>query len=40
MPDDLADRIANNDFGDADTVTTRHWLVATSPRRSRGHRYG
>jgi len=24
----------------ADTVTTRHWLVATSPRRSRGHRYG
>jgi nicotinamidase-related amidase len=24
----------------ADTVTTRHWLVATSPRSSRGHRYG
>ena len=23
MPDDLAERIANNDFGDADTVTTR-----------------
>jgi len=23
MPDDLEDRIANNDFGDADTVTTR-----------------
>jgi len=24
----------------ADTVTTRHWLVATSPRSFRGHRYG
>jgi nicotinamidase-related amidase len=24
----------------ADIVTTRHWLVATSPRHSRGHRYG
>ena len=24
----------------ADIVTTRHWLVATSPRSSRGHRYG
>jgi nicotinamidase-related amidase len=24
----------------ADTVTTRHWLVATSPRTPRGHRYG
>ncbi len=24
----------------ADTVTTRHWLVATSPRRSRGDRHG
>lgn len=24
----------------ADTVTTRHWLAATSPRSSRGHRYG
>ena len=23
MPDDLAERIANNDFGDADAVTTR-----------------
>ena len=23
MPDDLAERIAKNDFGDADTVTTR-----------------
>jgi prevent-host-death family protein len=23
MPDNLADRIASNDFGDADTVTTR-----------------
>ncbi len=23
MPDDLEERIANNDFGDADTVTTR-----------------
>jgi nicotinamidase-related amidase len=24
----------------ADTVTTRHWLVATSPRSPKGHRYG
>src|SRR3981081_1796129 len=24
----------------AETVSTRHWLVATSPRRSKGHRYG
>jgi len=24
----------------ADTVTTRHWLVATSPRAPKGHRYG
>jgi nicotinamidase-related amidase len=24
----------------ADIVTTRHWLAATSPRSSRGHRYG
>jgi nicotinamidase-related amidase len=24
----------------ADTVTTRHWLVATSSRTPRGHRYG
>jgi nicotinamidase-related amidase len=24
----------------AKTVSTRHWLVATSPRRSKGHRYG
>jgi nicotinamidase-related amidase len=24
----------------AETVTTRHWLAATSPRRSKGHRYG
>jgi nicotinamidase-related amidase len=24
----------------ADTVTTRDWLVATSPRNSRGHRHG
>ena len=24
----------------ADTVTTRHWLVATSPRTPKGHRYG
>jgi nicotinamidase-related amidase len=24
----------------ADTVTTRHWMVATSPRTPKGHRYG
>jgi nicotinamidase-related amidase len=24
----------------AETVSTRHWLVATSPRRSKGHQYG
>jgi nicotinamidase-related amidase len=24
----------------ADTVTTRHWLVATAPRSPKGHRYG
>ena len=24
----------------ADTVETRHWLVATSPRTPKGHRYG
>ncbi len=24
----------------ADIVTTRHWLVATAPRSSRGHQYG
>lgn len=24
----------------ADTVTTRDWLIATSPRTSKGHRYG
>jgi nicotinamidase-related amidase len=24
----------------ADTVATRHWLAATSPRNSKGHRYG
>ena len=24
----------------ANAVTTRHWLVATSPRTSKGHRYG
>ena len=24
----------------AETVSTRHWLIATSPRRSKGHRYG
>jgi hypothetical protein len=24
----------------ADIATTRHWLVATSPRTSKGHRYG
>jgi nicotinamidase-related amidase len=24
----------------ADTATTRHWLLATSPRTPRGHRYG
>jgi nicotinamidase-related amidase len=24
----------------ADTVTTRNWLVATSPRAPKGHRYG
>ena len=24
----------------ADTVTTRDWLVATSPRTPKGHRYG
>jgi nicotinamidase-related amidase len=24
----------------ADTVTTRHWLAATSPRSPKGHRYG
>jgi nicotinamidase-related amidase len=24
----------------ADTATTRHWLVATSPRTPKGHRYG
>jgi nicotinamidase-related amidase len=24
----------------ADTATTRHWMVATSPRTPKGHRYG
>jgi nicotinamidase-related amidase len=24
----------------AETVTTRHWLVATAPRSPKGHRYG
>jgi nicotinamidase-related amidase len=24
----------------AETVTTRHWLAATAPRRCKGHRYG